>query len=263
MKKYASILLLMVLGLSVLLITSCAKPTVPNFEEISIPTNVWDYEHVVWFDINYVELDKGSANVDIWMSAKGVDPNATLKIVTQDIVFDQVVSYTEGKIYYGGSYNLLNMDQPVAYEIVNGDETYTGNIALETWPQKVNVATWPEFNENTNYSPSWTISADPKFHVIDAGAYGADTDVEIFRQIAGTEKTFLLDQTYWNDIKPIEEFFFGINAIGYEMMNKNKVLIAGVSHSYYDWMIPEDKASPQPRRNPFRFMDQIQADIDK
>ncbi len=260
MKRFASVILLMVLGLSVLLITSCAKPTVPNFEEISIPTNVWDYEHVLWFDINYVDPAKGSANVDIWMSAKGVDPEATLKIVTQNIVFDQVISYSQGKIYYGGSYNLLNMDQPVAYEIVSGEETYNGNIALETWPQKVEVTTWPDFNPDTNYSPSWTISADPKFHVIDAGAYGAETDIEILRQITGTEKTYTLEQTHWNPIKPLEEFYFGINAIGYEMMNSNKVLVAGVSHNYYTWGIINGKGSaPKPR--PFLFMDQIQQDM--
>ena len=117
MKKFSIILLLMVLAMSALLISSCSKPTVPNFEElgeIGVPASVWEYEHTVWFDINYVDMDKGSANVNIWMSAKGENPNATLKIVNKNIVFDTVLSYTHGKIYYGGDYELLNMDQPVA-----------------------------------------------------------------------------------------------------------------------------------------------------
>ena len=119
MKKFSIMLLLMVLAMSALLISSCSKPTVPNFEElgIGVPASVWEYEHTVWFDINYVDMDKGSANVNIWMSAKGENPNATLKIVNKNIVFDTVLSYTHGKIYYGGDYELLNMDQPVAYEI--------------------------------------------------------------------------------------------------------------------------------------------------
>lgn len=266
MKKFSIMLLLMVLAMSALLISSCSKPTVPNFEElgeIGVPASVWEYEHTVWFDINYVDMDKGSANVNIWMSAKGENPNATLKIVNKNIVFDTVLSYTHGKIYYGGDYELLNMDQPVAYEIVSGGKTYTGNITLDTWPQMVNVPTWPEFHQDTNYSPSWTISADPKFHIIEAGAYGAETVMTVIRQIPGTEKTFTLDQTHWSKIKPIKSFSFGINAVGYEMMNKNKVLITGISHNYYYWSQYELKTSHQTQRNPLRFMDQIQADMDK
>lgn len=276
MKNTLSVLLLMVLGLSVLLISSCAKPTVPNFEEYGIPSSVWDYEHVVWFDLNYVDQAKGSANVDIWMSVKGENPNATLKIVSKDIVFDEIISYSEGKIYHGGNYELLNLDQAVTYEIKSGENTYTGEIAKNTWPQKVLVDNWPVFDPDINYSPSWTIPLDPEvnleldpelgpdLHVIDADAYGEDTDIEIIRQIEGTKRTYTLDKTIWNPIKPIEGFYFSINAIGYEMVKKNKVLVVGVTGSYYDWYENTSKDQAIQRNiQPFRFMDQIQQDINK
>ncbi len=264
MKTLLSVLLLVVLGLTVLLISSCAKPTVPNFEDYGIPSSVWDYEHVVWFDLNYVDQAKGSANVDIWMSAKGENADASLKIVADNIVFDEITSFTEGKIYYGGSYNLLNLDQAVTYQITSGENTYDGEIAIATWPKQVEVSTWQEFNQDINYSASWTVTPDPKFHVIDAGAYGVETDIEVFRQIEGTERNYTLNQSSWTAIKPIEQFYFGINAIGYEMLERNKVLVVGVAQKYYDWFnLPGKGHAIQRDRKPFRFMDQIQQEINK
>ncbi|MCB5247117.1 MAG: hypothetical protein LHW57_03725 [Candidatus Cloacimonetes bacterium] len=262
MKKHIPILLITVLGMAVLLVSSCTKPTAPNFEEYGIPANVWDYENVLWFELDYVEPTKGIANVEIWMSSKGVDPAATLKIGTQTIEFDEVDSYTAGVIYYGGHYS-LNTDQPVTYEIVDGEREHTGSISI--LPKQVMVTTWPEFNPTTNYSPTWSIATDPQLHVIDAGAYGSETDFELLREIPGTQKTYTMLQSSWEPYLPIEEFYFGVNAIGYEMLNKNKVLIAGVSYNYYDWTLPpEDKENrPERQREPFRFMDQIQEDISK
>lgn len=262
MKKQIQVLLLVVLGLSVLMISSCQKPTVPNFEEGGVPSNVWDYNHVMWFDLNYVnDAPKGIANVDIWMSAKGADPKATLMIGTQNIVFDDVISYTDGRVYFGGNYS-LNTDQPVTYEIKDGADTYTGSISI--LPKQVEVTAWPDFNQTTNFSPSWTLAQDPQLHVIDAGVYGAGTQIEFVRQIPGIQKNFTLLQSSWAPYMPVEDFYFGINAIGYEMLNKNKVLIVGASGNYYWWDKSGGKSpAHQPQAKPFRFMDQIQQDMNK
>lgn len=261
MKNTLSVLLLMVLGLSVLLISSCAKPTVPNFEEYGIPSSVWDYEHVVWFDLNYVDQAKGIADVEIWMSAKGVDPNASLTIGTQPISFNETYSYTEGEVYYGGEYS-LNTDQLVSYKIIDGDNEYSGSISI--LPKKVEVAEWPVFDPIQSFAPSWTIADSPQFHVIDAEAEGLNSDIKVIRQIEGTERSYTIQQSNWSPIMPIDNFQFGINAIGYEMLERNKVLVVGVAGSYYDWPTISDKGKASRRSTqPFRFMDQIQQDINK
>ncbi len=261
MKRTIQILLLLAMGLSVLMISSCQKPTVPNFEEYGVPSNVWDYNHVIWFDLDYQDdAPKGIANVDIWMSAKGVNPNATLKIGTQTINFDEITSYTDGKIYFGGNYS-LNTDQPVNYVITDQGNEYTGSISI--LPKRVVVPAWPAFNQTTNYSPSWSISQDPQFHVIDSGIYGTETELDIVRQIPGTQKTYTMIQSLWAPYLPVEEFFFGANAVGYEMLNKNKVLIVGATGNYYYFSAFGKGLVQQMQRKPFRFMDLIQADINK
>jgi hypothetical protein len=263
MKTLIRVVLLLALGAAMFLASSCTKdetPVTPNFEEYGIPSHVWDYNHVVWFELDYFEPAKGIANVEVWMSAKGDDPNATLRIGTQDITFDEVISYTKGKIYYGGEIS-LSTDQPVSYLITNGESTYEGNVAV--LPKEITVATWPNFMETTNYSPTWQITPDPKFHVIDAGASNEATDLQVVRQIDGNIKTYTLLQSTWANLIPIQEFYFGINAVGYEMKNDNKVLIVGTTGNYYWWTSTKGEQHAQPARKPFRFMDQIAEDIQK
>lgn len=261
MKYSTRIALLLVLGLLLLALLSCSKdetPTTPNFEIGGVPSYVWDYNHILWFELMYQDATKGVATVNLMMSAKGDNPDAALMIGTQTINFPEVVSYTKGKIYFGGQYT-LNTDQPVSYKITGNSSTYEGNISA--LPKKVEVTTWPTFAENINYSASWTSATDPKFHVIDAYARGEATDINWIRQIAGTDKAYTLLQSMWSSLIPIQEFYFGINAVGYEMKNSNKVLIVGETGNYYEWPNDVKGASSRPERKPFQYLDRIQADI--
>lgn len=260
MKNLIRVMLILVIGISVFLISSCSKPTEPNFEEPMIFSALWDYEHVVWFDLDYEEPTKGIAHVNIWMSAKGENPNATLKIGTQNINFDFITSYTDGKVYGGGQYS-LNTDQPVTYEIVNGDKKYTESISI--LPKKVEVPTWPDFNPNNNYSVNWSIAKDPQLHVIYAYFGGNNKDADYIRQIPGNQKNYTLLQSTWAQYAPLYDFDFVINAVGYERLNKNKVLIAGVSNDWTWWMEDGGKKSESPKTKPFRFLEQVIEDIAK
>ncbi len=260
MKNLIRVMLLLGIGISVFMVTSCSKTTEPNFEEPMISSVLWDYDNVVWFDLDYHEPLKGIANVYIWMSAKGENPNATLKIGTQNINFNYVTSSTDGKIYGGGEYS-LNTDQPVTYEINNGGKTYTGSVSI--LPKKVEVSTWPDFNPNNNYSVNWSIAKDPQFHVISAYFDGNSKVVDYLRQIPGTQKNYTLLQSNWSQYTPLSGFEFAINAVGYERLNKKKVLIAGVSTAWTWWANEPEKGSRTPKTEPFRFFDQIAQDIAK
>lgn len=244
-----------ILALSLLSCSTDETPTTPNFETV-VPDYVWDYNHVIWFYLDYFNPTKGLANVEIVMSAKGENPNATLKIGTQNITFEDITSSSEGKVYYGGEID-LNTEQPVSYEIVNNGKTYSGNISA--LPREISVSTWPTFTENINYSASWAITPDPDFHVITAYAGGTDPDLYHIRQIEGDVKTYTLLQSFWAPVIPVEWFEFVINAISYERMNSNKVLIVGQTETGYNW---PDKAKGVARQ-PFRFLEQIRQDIGK
>lgn len=260
MKNLIRVMLLLVIGISVFMVTSCSKTTEPNFEEPMISSALWDYDNVVWFDLDYEEPTKGIAHVYIWMSAKGENPNTTLKIGTQTISFDYVNSYTDGKVYGGGEYS-LNTDQPVTYEINNGGKTYTGSVSI--LPKKVEVSTWPDFNPSNNYSVNWSIAKDPQLNVIAAYFAGNNKVEEYARQILGTQKNYTLLQSTWAQYAPLNYFEFGINSIGYERLNKKKVLIAGVSSAWTWWDSNPEKGSKTPKAQPFRFFDQVIEDIAK
>ncbi len=263
MKTYLRIGLLTVLGLAMFFALSCTKdekPTTPNFEEPGISSHIWDYKHVVWFNLNYFEPTKGIANVDIFMTAKGDAPDATLRIGTQDIEFPYVTSYTDGKIYAGGEIN-INTDQPVSYLITNDDKTYEGSISV--LPHQIDVSAWPTFAQNTNYSPTWSIDPEPDFHVIDSMIWGENAELDYIRQIDGDVMTYTLLQSEWASLLPVQEFVFGINAIGYEMKNSNNVLIVGQTDNYYDWALDKRQPANRPAMKPFRYMDRIIEDINK
>jgi len=71
-----------------------------------------------------------------------------------------------------------------------------------------------------------------------------------------------LVKTEWQNQTPIENFYFGINAIGYQRKHDNKVLIVGVSNNYYWWNANgKGQNEWQAHRSPLKFMDLIQEDI--
>jgi hypothetical protein len=261
MKRAAYLILLIILGIALFLSLSCTKekvPTLPNFEEGALASNVWEFDHILWFHLTYVNVLKGIANVDITMSAKGESPNASLKIGTQDISFQTVSTFTDGKLYYGGSVT-LNTDQAVLYQITNGDNTYSGTVTA--MPQEINVATWPEFNQNVNYSVSWVNTPDPNFHVVKSMISGEGGNLEMVKQISGNVKDYTLLQTFWAGILPIDYFQLDINAISYEMKNSNKVLIVGQTTNSNIWGDKKNNTIQNLNKKPFEFIDIISEDI--
>ena len=264
MKHYLYFPVLILLITFMTLGLSCSKeetPTTPNFEQYGIPSYIWDYNYVVWFDLNYENRNQNMAEAEIWMTAKGVAPDASLKIGTSDIMFNTIESYSEGKIYTGGIIN-LSTDQPISYQIKDliNNKTYTGNISF--LPKNIIVDNWPEYSQNNNYSPFWQINETPDFNVIDAGWQGNNQQCEYIRQIDGSINTYTLVKTEWQNQIPIEEFYFGINAIGYQRKHDNKVLFVGVSSNYYWWdATGKGQNELKPHHSPFRFIELIQEDI--
>jgi hypothetical protein len=110
---------------------------------------------------------------------------------------------------------------------------------------------------------NWSIAKDPQFHVISAYFDGNDKIADYIRQVPGTQKNFTLLQSNWAQYAPLHDFEFAINAIGYERLNKKKVLIAGVSSAWTWWDSDPDKSSRTPKAEPFRFFDQVAEDIAK
>ena len=264
MKRYYYIPAMMLLIIIMTVGFSCSKeetPTTPNFEEYGIPSYIWDYNYVVWFDLNYENRNQNMAEAEIWMTAKGDSPDASLKIGTSDIVFNTIESYTDGKIYRGGFLD-ISTDQPITYQIKDlvNNKTYNGSISF--LPKNIIVDTWPEFSQNYNYSPLWEVTEIPDFNVIDAGWQGNNQQCEYIRQIDGDINTYTLVKTEWENQIPIENFYFGVNSIGYQRKNDDKVLIVGVSSNYYWWDASgEGKNELKSHHSPFRFLDLIQEDI--
>ena len=245
MKTYVRIL--MILGLALVLFSaiSCSKdskPTTPNFEEFA--PYVWDYENVLWFNLSY-DTKLGAAVANVWLTSKGMDDVSVLKINNQDIDFDYMQSYTEGKFYSGGFVE-INTTQPVTYEITKGDKEYTGNMEL---PDEV-MGNFPAYVETNNFAPSWSITGDidPDFQLVSSYISGEDgIDRNYVRQIAGSERNYSLLSTFWQDMIPISEFGFAVEAIVYKMKNSNKVLTVGVSSDDYYWG-NDSKTSPVVRK---------------
>jgi len=264
MRHYLYIPSMLLLTFLILGGLSCSKeetPTTPNFEEYGISSHIWDYNYVVWFDLDYTAQSKNMVAADIWMTAKGNASDASLKIGTTDIVFNTIESYTDGKIYRGATIN-LSTDQPISYKITNlaNNKTYTGSINF--LPKNIVVDPWPSFSQDYNYSPLWSIAENPDFNVIDAGWEGSSQHCEYIRQIDGHINTYTLVKTEWQNQTPIENFYFGINAIGYQRKHDNKVLIVGVSNNYYWWNANgKGQNEWQAHRSPLKFMDLIQEDI--
>ena len=275
MKNLRFLSILAILLVASLVLISCSKddkkptaPPTPDFEEYHIQSSLWNYQHVLWFDLQYQDDVSGLADVLVSMSARGDDnTNYSLTIGAREIEFDHVTSYTKGKIYSWGEIG-LSTDQPVSYKInkiVNGAPQVVYEGSVTALPKRINVATWPEFAQNVNYSPSWSINPEPNFHVIDALVGDDDSGSSLVRQIPGNEQTYTLLKSFWEPFDEVNYFYFGINAISFELQHKYKVLIVGNSNTSYDWNNVEEGNGQAPRKpgSQFRFMDKIEQEIVK
>lgn len=277
MKNLRFLSILAILLVASLVLISCSKddkkptaPPTPNFEEEFIPSSLWNYQHVLWFDLQYQDDVSGLADVLVSMTARGEDDtNYSLTIGAREVEFGSVTSYTKGKIYSWGEIG-LSTDQPISYKInkiVNGapQVVYQGNITVTALPKKINVTTWPEFVQNVNYSPSWSIEPAPNFHVIEAYAGNLENGSNLVRQIPGNEQTYTLLKSFWQPFGEVTDFYFDINAISFELQHKYKVLIVGRTDTSYEWNNGEDGNGQAPRKpgSQFRFMDKIEQEIVK
>ena len=275
MKNLRFLSILAILLVAALVLISCSKddkkptaPPTPDFEEYYIQSSLWNYQHVLWFDLQYQDDVSGLADVFVSMSARGEDDtNYSLTIGAREIDFGVVTSYTKGKIYSWGEIG-LSTDQPVSYKInkiVNGVPQVVYQGSVTALPKKINVATWPPFNENMNYAPSWDIDLEPNFHVIEAYAGNWENCGTFVRQIPGSGRNYTLYKSFWEPFGNVTNFTFGINAISFELQHKYKVLIVGNSNTSYDWNNGEDGNGQAPRKpgSQFRFMDKIEQEIVK
>jgi len=255
------LVILAVLALSVLSCSKESKPTIPNFEEFS-PT-LWEYTNSLWFDLDYNADKLGPATADIWLSVKGLAPNATLKVNNQMITFDYYDTYTEGRVYGGASIE-LNTTQPVNYEIVNvGGKTYSGIMTL---PDEVN-GNFPVFMENNNYPASWAYAgaADPQIQVINAYAEATDTAQSHYftKEIPGEQRDYTLLKSMWDALTPLDHFRFQTNAIVYKRAHGDKVLTIGSSYDYYSWYNGDKGSATRTPLDKNQVLELIQKDIAK
>ncbi|MFO8145332.1 MAG: hypothetical protein R6T89_06370 [Candidatus Syntrophosphaera sp.] len=265
MKTTIRIILLVILGISMFLATSCSsdedKPTTPNFEEFT--PHVWDYDHVIWFDLDYNYADKlGNTVASINLTCKGEDSEAILKINNQLVEFDYVQSYTNGKLYYGAEVE-LNTNQQVTYWVDRNGTIREGTINVGEFPEAV-LGSFPEFEMAYNYSPAWVFTneddddfEDPDFQLIQAGVSQEYQYNEHIRQIDGDERDYLLVKDLWADFTDVDDFYFEINAIKYKMRNSNKVLTVGVSWDYYWWSIYNKANADHQRATMSQIMEMI------
>jgi len=264
MKHYPRIAMLIVLGLTMIMAISCSKddtPTTPNFEDFS--PYVWDYDHVLWFDVDYNFMDAKLGNViaGVNLSAKGETADATLKINNVLVDFQYVDSYSKGKLYHGANVE-LNTNQQVTYEINNNNKKYTGTINVGELPDQV-MGAFPDFIYANNYAPTWSIAIDPKFQLIKAGVDGAVQSRDYIRQVDGKERNHLLLSTFWQGIGVIDYFYFDVYAIQYKMRNSNKVLTVGVSNDYYHWANWGKEQTHRPKASMADVMEMIHRDMNK
>lgn len=254
------LVILAVLALSVLSCSKESKPTIPNFEEFN-PT-LWEYTNSLWFDLDY-DSKLGAATADIWLSAKGDMPNATLEVNNQMITFEFYDTYTEGRVYGGASIE-LNTTQPVNYEIVNvGGKTYSGIITL---PDEIN-GNFPAFMENNNYPASWTYAGakDPQIQVISASASSQNTGQSHYftKEIPGEQRDYTLLKSMWEALAPLDYFRFQTNAIVYKRAHGDKVLTVGYSYDNYSWYPPVKAKTSRTLLDKNQILELIQADIAK
>lgn len=265
MKNYTRVALLIVLGLTMIFVLSCSKddkPTTPNFEDFA--PYVWDYDHVLWFDVDYdyTNAKLGNALAGINLSAKGEDADVILKINNVPVDFQYVESYTQGK-FYSDAHVELNTNQQVTYEINNNGKKYTGTIDVGELPDEVDGA-FPDFIYANNYAPTWSIfgDIDPKFQMIYAGVAGENQSREYSRQIDGDERNHLLLSSFWQGIGEVDYFNFDVSAILYKLRNSNKVLTVGVSYDSYYWWADWNKAeTPSPKAKLADVMEMIHKDM--
>ncbi|MBW6514018.1 MAG: hypothetical protein K0B87_04605 [Candidatus Syntrophosphaera sp.] len=270
MKVYLRFFLLVALGLTLFVAMSCSsddKPTTPNFENVS--PYLWDYDHVLWFDLDYDYADKlGNTRAWIWFTVKGIDTEATLTINNVDVPMAYCDSYTKGRIYFADTYVELNTNQPVSYKITKNpganEKLYRGTIEVGQLPDEVDGPT-AQFIETNNYAPNWTIigDIDPNFQLIEAAIHGDEQIKYYTRQVPGSERNHLLYSTFWQELLPVEEFSFYVNAITYKMRNSNKVLTVGVSYDGYEWWNFGKDNGQSRKLNVARVMETINQDLQK
>lgn len=267
MKTAIRFILLAILGLSLFLVACSGdddKPTTPNFEQFT--PYLWDYDHVIWFDLDYNYVDKlGNTVANITLTTKGEDSEAILKINNELVEFACMESYTEGRIYYGAEVE-LNTNQQVSYEVDRNGSIKQGTINVGQFPDEV-VGSFPDFQASNNYSPSWALEneenpdfEDPDFHLINAGVTGDEQELYYVKQVDGEERTYTLIKDFWDDLTEIEDFYFDINAIKYKMRNSNKVLTVGVSWDYYWWSILNKASADHHRATMSQILEMIHND---
>ncbi len=252
-------------------------PETPNFENFS--PYMWDYNSVLWFELDYQDAKSGIAGIYVSLSAKGANPSATLKINSIPVIFANETSYTEGRIYDMGAYAAgpiqISTTQPVTYEIVYKEDvtatgngtTYSGTMSL---PDEV-TGNFPSFVATNNFAPNWVMGTGntaPNMVLLTAEAAKVDgddnwTSLSYVRQKAGTETNDVLLASFWQSLLPLNFFSYDINPIVYEMKNSNKLLTVGISNDGYQWMEIGQRSAPKPKHKFRQVMEAIHADINK
>lgn len=282
MKNLHRIGILLLLGMAVFML-SCSDddgptaPDTPNFENFS--PYMWDYNSVLWFDLDYQDTKSGIAEIYVSISAKGANPSATLKVNNIPVVFANETSYTEGRIYDMGAYATgpiqISTTQPVTYEIVYKEDaaasgegtTYEGQMAL---PDEV-TGNFPSFVATNNFAPNWVMgtgNTEPDFILVSAEAAKVDDDdnwtsLNYIRQKDGAETNDMLLASFWQSLLPLNFFSYDINPVVYEMKDNYKVLTVGISNDSYQWMEIGKNAAPAPKSKFRKVMEAIHADLNK
>ena len=243
MRHLTSFSILILVGLSIFML-SCSKdnngptaPETPNFEDIS--PYIWDYNCMLWFDLDYDTAKSGIADIDVMLTAKGAESTATLKVNSIPVVFDYEDRYTAGRIYSGGAYAngtiRISTTQPVTYEIVYNSTTYTGTMAL---PDEIN-GNFPAFVATNNYSPNWTLgtgNVPPNFLMINSMVVNdAGQELYSIRQMEGTILNDLIPSSFWSALAPITEFYYSVNPVVYKTSDSYQLLTVGMSSASYYW----------------------------
>jgi len=243
MRHLTSFSILILVGLSIFML-SCSKdnngptaPETPNFENIN--PYIWDYNCMLWFDLDYDSSKSGIADINVTLTAKGTESTATLKVNNIPVVFAYEDRYTAGRIYSGGAYATgtirISTTQPVTYEIMYNTTTYTGTMAL---PDEIN-GNFPAFVATNNYSPNWTLGTGnvaPNFLMINSWVENdAGQELNSIRQMEGTILNDLIPSSFWSALAPITSFYYSVSPVVYKMTDNYQLLTVGVSRDSYYW----------------------------
>lgn len=207
MKKLLVVLFVLLAGL---LLFSCKKST--SLDEDFDLSNAFDKDVVVFFS-NYNYDDETFAAV--YVSRRLVDniqTDVTLKVNgIQSELWD--IDYDTGRIEYYFDVPYVFFGSSFNYDVKVGSKHYTGSIKH---PDKY-YADFPYFNENRNYTFTWSLASNAEYQFVDYEVYGEfDDDWDYIYEsvkIKPADRTYSINKTKWRSFDEAYDLWAGLIAM--------------------------------------------------